>query len=698
MGQFRARSFSLNIFQMNAVALIEASLHASDPDHGMSLMADENREAGTQAHREFNRHLHNFTASAMTLVDHTRVFMNENYADTAFHAAYQAQVLAAFKDDPLSQFIQKLRNYMVHKGLPNTEMFLDLRNDEKDGATIQTGIRIGTASLLEWDGWSPAARRYIEGAGKSLNVRSLAEEYMARVNRFHAGLESDLRHHHSADLAELERLQSAYQAQAFTEELAHASKIQDVSSGHEEASAALGQRETRLADLEAVTNDSSQSVLRTIKPVSFRARQPDFPSQRHTDFTLTDADITGDVVFWGPDEGGVPTLSYINHQGQIFGLAEGDYEAVDALVDRVLGFAWAEKLFSRKFVEDQFLVWSRSAFLNSASGTFAESLLAAAAEKIKPLSVWLPVDNLEIESTMDFGPVQIVPVTEAFLNDLEAKALALQHGSSERKDGISELFRKIRKDFQGSASIVIQIEAEPALAEEIALIIARDAIDLFRFFSPGAPLHAVLCPTALAGAAFVPGSTVLFIGDQGLSSMTSKMAAENVCRWRLRTRDFEHLIKMGIHLAGGLVRPDDLNGFERDVRASLITYSKGTTFSDPLDRLAHTLAAVEGVLLKHSMEPTEFTVADRMSFMLSPNLDEREEIRQNVRIAYRLRTRLRAVPLAPNEIAAIQTYVFSAHSVLATTLLNLEKFSSRAEFVEAVDALGVHAAASVNEA
>lgn len=43
------RSFSLNVFQMNAVELMEAAQRVKDPDQGMALMMEKNREAGRQA-------------------------------------------------------------------------------------------------------------------------------------------------------------------------------------------------------------------------------------------------------------------------------------------------------------------------------------------------------------------------------------------------------------------------------------------------------------------------------------------------------------------------------------------------------------------------------------------------------------------------------------------------------------------------
>lgn len=127
------RSFSLNIFVMNAQELIEITQQVHDPDEGMRLMMQDNQEAGQQTHREIKRRIHNFAVSALTLVEHTRIFMREHYRNTLAHDSYEAKVRDKFANDPASQFVQKLRNYMVHKGLPNSEMYMEMEHDPASG-------------------------------------------------------------------------------------------------------------------------------------------------------------------------------------------------------------------------------------------------------------------------------------------------------------------------------------------------------------------------------------------------------------------------------------------------------------------------------------------------------------------------------------------------------------------------------------
>lgn len=174
-------------------------------------MARNNRAAGTQIHREVARRVHNFVAASLMLVEHTRIFMREQYADTPFLDRYQAKVNGEFADNPLVRFVQDLRNFMLHKGLPDSEMFLDFQpNSALPGSgTLTTGIRIRSAHLSIWSGWSDQARAFIGGSGEFLEIRSFVEAYTDKIQLFHDWLQDELDRFHQADLDKLRTLQGS---------------------------------------------------------------------------------------------------------------------------------------------------------------------------------------------------------------------------------------------------------------------------------------------------------------------------------------------------------------------------------------------------------------------------------------------------------------------------------------------------------
>jgi hypothetical protein len=214
LNRIHQRSFSLNVFQMNAVKLIEASQRVKDPDQGMALMMEKSHEAGLQAHRELNRHVHNFVSSALTLTEHTRVLMRKHYPGTDLLATYEEQVTATFAQSPVAQFVQGLRNYMLHRGLPNSSLFMKFTTNPgaMDGSgTAETGVHYDTVSLLDWKDWKSVARTYLERAGEHLDLHEFAQEYITLVNQFQGWLDAALATHHQSDLQELGQLQSQLQ-------------------------------------------------------------------------------------------------------------------------------------------------------------------------------------------------------------------------------------------------------------------------------------------------------------------------------------------------------------------------------------------------------------------------------------------------------------------------------------------------------
>jgi hypothetical protein len=70
-----------------------------------------------------------------------------------------------------------------------------------------------------------------------------------------------------------------------------------------------------------------------------------------------------------------------------------------------------------------------------------------------------------------------------------------------------------------------------------------------------------------------------------------------------------------------------------------LLFGTGTTYSNAIERLTYTLSSLEALLLQHSADPVEFSVAERMGLLLTQDAVEHEEIAQNAREVYRLRAR-----------------------------------------------------------
>lgn len=396
------RSSSLNIFQRNAQELIEATRHVRDPDQGLQLMAVANREAGQQAHREINRLVHNFVAGSMSLIEHTRQFIREHYADTALEGAYEDRVKANFASKPVAKFIQDLRNYMVHKGLPSSQMFLAFDSAGGAGARgeLTTGVRYQTGVLLEWDGWTAPAKVYIGAAGEYLDVHIFAESYLEKVLLFHTWLESELRQYHAADLAQLQAMQEDYarlSAQSTQPEPSSELKVAEIVSPTSDEPSIAPPFEFPAA-VAAAVDEAANTILARIRRLDLKGPTTDpFPSERPVGVTLTPDTMRETPILRGNDSEGRPVVAFLTSGTETFGLDLEVYAEVQPLAEKILELAWAKPALSRKFIEEIALHWFRSSFrATSQQVSFSGTLSAASRDMVRPLDMWAPIAFLEV--------------------------------------------------------------------------------------------------------------------------------------------------------------------------------------------------------------------------------------------------------------------------------------------------------------
>lgn len=678
LNRARQRSFSLNVFHMNAVELMEAAQRVTDPEQGLALMLEKNREAGLQAHRELDRRVHNFVSSALSLVAHTRALMRRTYSGTELLATYERQVTATFAESPVVQFVHGLRNYVLHVELPDSSMFLNFTSDPDaaDGSgTIETGVHYDTAPLLQWDGWNSIARVYLEQTGEHLDLHEVAQEYVTIVDQFHGWLDAILLAHHQSDLQELSGLQAKLQELGSTEGL---SPVATTGMPDSTIVKPFGFTTQHSAELDEFALD----LLGKIQELHFRERPQGFPTERPV-VTITNSDMIEPITCWGQEDGGASAFMFIHHDGKSYGLSDSDYSGIVGLTDIVMKSPWARSSLSQGFIEKTFIDWARRR-IGAGGRHFSEFLTSEAQEKITLIEVWAPIANMEVEQAFEFGPVRIEPITSAAIGHMRSRASSPRPEQEQQGD---QLFEKLRNDIQGYAAVVVSMHAERKLAQERGLRVAQDVVGLLSFFSPAAQSF-VFNPVALAGAAYIPASKLIMLWDSGFS-LTEGVLPRDVGYWRLPSQQISALKAGLMGIAASLVMPEGLSEFALAVRASLLTYTKGTTLVDPRDRLRNCVSAIEGILLRHEMEPRAHSVANRMSCLLAQGGADRDLVKQTVRQVYWMQTQAPSMVRGRLEDELIAVFTSYAHYVLSIALGNVPTVRSRVEFVIGIDRVGL---------
>jgi hypothetical protein len=198
---------SQDIYSGNYQQLKAALAHIHDPGNVISLFGLENRGHLNALQIEVIRLFHNYVASALTLVDHTRNLSKDESVREDQRAEYQAKVDALIEAEPLTSFIQDLRNYFLHCGIPATGTEL---NWTKERQTIDTRAYLDLRKMKEWSRWRSKSKEFITNAGEKITLLEIVDKYTLSISRFHDWFSAWFEQIHRSELDELRKLQEQW--------------------------------------------------------------------------------------------------------------------------------------------------------------------------------------------------------------------------------------------------------------------------------------------------------------------------------------------------------------------------------------------------------------------------------------------------------------------------------------------------------
>ena len=193
-------STTLYILNKNFADLRSLLRGLDDPKTAIALLAESARPALESFIREVTRLLHNYLASVMSTVDHTRNMANDLYADNPFMTVYKAKVAAHFAESNLHHFMQELRNEMLHNKLLMLPVNTTIKPDSLDSRFTLPIERLKTVE------WKSRARTFVDAIQDELRLEALLDAYHAHVTEFHKWLAAEQEVLHKADFEEMQSI------------------------------------------------------------------------------------------------------------------------------------------------------------------------------------------------------------------------------------------------------------------------------------------------------------------------------------------------------------------------------------------------------------------------------------------------------------------------------------------------------------
>ncbi|MCU1372527.1 MAG: hypothetical protein JWO77_3721 [Ilumatobacteraceae bacterium] len=151
---------------------------------------------------EVFRTLHNYVAATGTLIDQTHR-VKERYEGSEFETEY-AERLSVLNANSTSPLLKKLRNFMLHRSLPD---FGFTHQTRPAGGTSEFLVWLKVESLLAWDGWNVADRTYLNGQedGK-LVIAPVVSEHLGLLGEFHDWVQAQFESLHGTEVDEANAL------------------------------------------------------------------------------------------------------------------------------------------------------------------------------------------------------------------------------------------------------------------------------------------------------------------------------------------------------------------------------------------------------------------------------------------------------------------------------------------------------------
>jgi hypothetical protein len=201
--KMKALHASYQAFALNTRELIAGVAFIESPANKEKLSNWDHQEPLEAAQLEAARLLQNFLTSAFILRDHTSVIVKELYNNHPFAAEYQAKVTETFASSPVTGFVQRLRNWMSHRGL----VPLMVRLSFPDGVGVLE-VLLNLEQLRQHDDWNAQAKSYLATLSSHPRLTDVVTSFVAVVEPFYLWLEGRMEEIHADAFQETRELQA----------------------------------------------------------------------------------------------------------------------------------------------------------------------------------------------------------------------------------------------------------------------------------------------------------------------------------------------------------------------------------------------------------------------------------------------------------------------------------------------------------
>lgn len=127
------------------------------------------------------RYMHNYLASAFTLIRTTKSYYDKFYKPYDKLSEYETKVESEINSKPIKHFTMELRNFMQHNRVPH----LFTTTSYKDTGFYESFVHYKYEDLMQSDSWNSKSKLYLNEHKTEIRLKNVIEEYNSLIQHFY---------------------------------------------------------------------------------------------------------------------------------------------------------------------------------------------------------------------------------------------------------------------------------------------------------------------------------------------------------------------------------------------------------------------------------------------------------------------------------------------------------------------------------
>jgi len=378
--------------------------------------------------------------------------------------------------------------------------------------------------------------------------------------------------------------------------------------------------------------------------------------------------------------------SFRMHDGVAYSLTDEDSILYNEIVGKILKHKDFIQKFSSKYI-DKKLKYIFSKLLSKESFDLEkelESLFRELSEFEQNCSVLLRIEGVYLSICFELGRVKFVPGDENLISAMQTKAetiIALSKENQLGRNSIQQFFnQQVQAEIGGACVGIVEVNAEPDRAFEVAKEEVRRAIDLLRLSSKAIyPLKEDM-KIGLKGENTRSNRQGFVFSDSGVNTKGDSIGS--VLPFEINQKALERMDDIGIFSISEALNKQQATNFEESLIRSIHWFSVALTQDENCNSFLFLIVALESLFKAERGNSIGGVVAESVAMLMSDTLEGRKKLVSLVREYYGKRSGVAHGGKKTISDIELHTLISISGTSIMMAIKKIPDFTSQKQFME----------------